>query len=369
MEHISNDSVCVNYAFYNAMSFYEYYRLSTEEISDLYKISPDFIAYLNGSFKKSKNHFFYLGCLLTQYYLTGRTNLNMVISEFVSHQHYLDCPTKDLLTLCLHGQHVVEMERFCQALQQYFSRKNNINSQDFNAIEWMLYNFYDQAKTIIRFYKKRFLGFKVRFGRQHDDSDHGFLDCLTDLIKQKQKSLRYLGLVASHLSDWIKETQNPVSKNLMADMAFEYLNRIVRHHPYLLKNRSPQFSGSDADYIVPLLNMLKFFEPRQACSFLATIVEAAEYSLELRLECAFLLLDFFDQRHQLLASLMNRRFFSETPEKNVYFPCRVGCVEYFINEKFFSIDDLLLRIIFQRTMVVMTTAMIFLVRTNNCLIS
>jgi len=154
--------------------------------------------------------------------------------------------------------------------------------------------------------------------------------------------LQYLGLVASHLSDWIKETQNPVSKNLMADMAFEYLKRMVCHHPYLLKSRSPQFSESDADYIVPLLNMLKFFEPRQACSFLATIVETAEYSLELRLECAFLLLDFFDQRHQLLASLMNQRFFSETPEKNVYFPCRVGCVEYFINEKFFSVDDLLL---------------------------
>ena len=129
----------------------------------------------------------------------------------------------------------------------------------------------------------------------------------------------------------------------MADMAFEYLNRTVCHHPYLLKSRSYQFSESDADYIVPLLNMLKFFEPHQACLFLATIVETAEYSLELRLECAFLLLDFFDERHQLLASLMNRRFFSETPEKNVYFPCtRVGRVESFTNEKIFSIDDLLL---------------------------
>jgi hypothetical protein len=343
MENISNDNVCVNYAFYNAMSFYDYYKLSPEEIADLYQLSPDFRAYLNGSFNKSNNHFFYLGCLLTQYYLTGRTNLNTVISEFVSHQHYLDCPIKDLLTLCLHGQHVVEMEQFCLALQQHFSRKNNINSQDFKTIEFLLDEFYQSAKVIIRFYKKRFLGLKAKFGRQHDDNDHGFLECLTDLIKQEQKSLRYLGLVASHLSDWIKETQNPVSKNLMADMAFEYLNRIVCHHPYLLKSRLYQYSDSDADYIVPLLNMLKFFEARQAHSFLVTIVETAEYALELRLECAFLLLDFFDQRHPLLASLMSRRFFSEAPEENVHFRCtRVGCVESFINAKLFSIEDLLL---------------------------
>lgn len=343
MENISNDNVCVNYAFYNAMSFYDYYKLSPEEIADLYQLSPDFRAYLNGSFNKSNNHFFYLGCLLTQYYLTGRTNLNTVISEFVSHQHYLDCPIKDLLTLCLHGQHVVEMEQFCLALQQHFSRKNNINSQDFKTIEFLLDEFYQSAKVIIRFYKKRFLGLKAKFGRQHDDNDHGFLECLTDLIKQEQKTLRYLGLVASHLSDWIKETQNPVSKNLMADMAFEYLNRIVCHHPCLLKSRPYEFSERNADHIVPLLNMLNFFEPRQSRSFLASIVETAEYALELRLECAFLLLDFFDQRHQLLASLIHRRFFSEAPEENVYFRCtRVGRVESFFNEKIFSIDDLLL---------------------------
>lgn len=342
MEHTQHDSICINYAFYNAMSIYDYYSLNFDEVADLYQVSQEFTEYLNTSVKKSKNYFFYFGCLLVKNYLNGHQSLDMVVQEFVSDHRYTDSATSDLLRFFCNHQKILNMGDFCVALQQYFSRKNNINNQDFEAINWMIYNFYDQAKIIIRFYKKRFLDFKARFGRKHDDNDHGFLECLTNLIKQEKKSLRYLGLVASHLSDWIKETQNPVSEKLMADMAFEYLNRIVCHHPYLLKSRPYHFSDSDADHIVPLLNMLKFFEPRQSRSFLASIVETDEYALELRLECAFLLLDFFDQRHQLLASLINRRFFSEAPEENVYFRCtRVGRVESFINEKIFSIDDLL----------------------------
>lgn len=47
MEHVSNDKICVNYAFYNAMSVYDYYSLDFDEVVDLYQVSQDFTEYLN----------------------------------------------------------------------------------------------------------------------------------------------------------------------------------------------------------------------------------------------------------------------------------------------------------------------------------
>jgi hypothetical protein len=46
MEHAQHDNVCVNYAFYNAMSVYEYYDLSFDQIVDLDRMPPDFVEYL-----------------------------------------------------------------------------------------------------------------------------------------------------------------------------------------------------------------------------------------------------------------------------------------------------------------------------------
>ena len=141
MEHISNDKVCVNYAFYNAMSVYDYYRLDFDEVVDLYQVSQDFTAYLNTSVKKSKNYFFYFGCLLVKNYLNGHQSLDVVVQEFLSDHRYVDCPTGDLLKFCCNHQKIIDMGDFCAALQQYLSRKNNISNQDSKAIEWMLDNF------------------------------------------------------------------------------------------------------------------------------------------------------------------------------------------------------------------------------------
>lgn len=123
MENISNDNVCVNYAFYNAMSVYEYYNLSFDQIVDLDRMPPDFIEYLNTSVRKSKNYFFYLGCLLVKNFLSEDKDLKFVMDEFLIDHRYLDCPTADLFKMQSNHQEIVDMSNFCVGLQQYFSRK------------------------------------------------------------------------------------------------------------------------------------------------------------------------------------------------------------------------------------------------------
>ncbi len=339
MEHTQHDNVCVNYAFYNAMSVREYYDLSFDQIVDLDRMPPDFIDYLNTSVRKSKNYFFYLGCLIVRSFLSEDKNLDFIVDEFMSDYHYLYCSTGDLFRLRFNHQDIINMDDFCLSLQRYFSRKKKLDNHDIKIIQWMLDEFYDQAKVITKFYEKNqsILELRVRCGRKKDDND-GFLEDLLLLVQETKYPLKILHKLDTDLLCWLEETKKSVTKEVIANIASESVSKVFYQHPEMLMVYQEK---DDSSSFIPLLSALNFFHSDQMKNILQSIIESNRFLLYLRTECALLMLDIFNTRHELLRVFIDRVFHVDCSDSDVYFPStRIGSIDFFKDNRFFSIEDL-----------------------------